>query len=584
MNYRKRILIYLLVSFLGFTSMVVAIQFSREKAYKEQLLESNLSTYTDIIYKYINAKDSSNQTNIQKISPLLPTNIRITIIEKDGKVLQDNAVSIGIDSLENHTNRPELINARRNGEGSAIRLSETTNVNYYYYAKKFEELFIRVALPNDVHLKKTLEADQYFTFFFVLVFILALIIIFFISDKLGHTLSLLKEFISSIEKGNHREEELNFLRNEMGDIGTKIVNAYILLDKRNIQLAQEREKILQHFQYLNEGIAIFSSDKKIIHNNIHFIQHLNIIKDKPTLDVEDIFRMPDFGDMSEFLNDNTSEAQNSVLSPIWESKIIKHGHYFNIRLIIFQDLTFEVIIANVTKQENNIALKQQMTNNIAHELRTPVSSIRGYLETIIEMKDKLNEDKKDFFISRAFSQTCRLSELIRDISLITKTESHPELFERENINIKELIEEIVIDCENRIKTKHINIIHNVQDSVYINGNYSLIYAIFRNLIDNSIKYGANPIGKVDITINLYASDDYNYYFNFSDQGQGIEGGHLNRIFDRFYRVDKGRSRIDGGSGLGLSIVKNAIIYHKGTISARQKKERGLSFLFSIAKK
>ena len=221
-----------------------------------------------------------------------------------------------------------------------------------------------------------------------------------------------------------------------------------------------------------------------------------------------------------------------------------------------------------------------MTNNIAHELKTPVSSIRGYIETLLEQPD-ITSDKKHFFLERAYSQVVRLSDLIRDIALITKTEEAAELFQKEEVNIRTTVQEVIADLNDTLTSHSIIVQNHIKEDLFIEGNKTLIYAIFRNLMDNSVNYAGDHI---IIVIDNYTNDQEFCYFSYYDTGQGVDEAHLNRLFERFYRVCEGRSRQTGGSGLGLSIVKNAVLFHKGEISVKNRKEGGLEFLFSLRKK
>lgn len=133
-----------------------------------------------------------------------------------------------------------------------------------------------------------------------------------------------------------------------------------------------------------------------------------------------------------------------------------------------------------------------MTNNIAHELKTPVSSIRGYIETLLDQPD-IKPEKQKFFLERTYTQVLRLSDLIRDVALITKTEEAADLFEKECINIHDTITEVTTDLQNQIRDNHIQILNNVDESVEIEGNHTLLYSIFRNLIDNALNYAGENI-------------------------------------------------------------------------------------------
>jgi two-component system OmpR family sensor kinase/two-component system phosphate regulon sensor histidine kinase PhoR len=143
-----------------------------------------------------------------------------------------------------------------------------------------------------------------------------------------------------------------------------------------------------------------------------------------------------------------------------------------------------------------------------------------------------------------------------------------------------VISDVLNDVHLQIEQKECKVLHNFQPNILIQGNRSLLYSIFRNLLDNTLAYAGENIS---IDISCYREDEQFYYFSFSDNGVGVAEEHLNRLFERFYRVDKGRSRKQGGTGLGLAIVKNAVIYHRGTISAKCVPTGGLSFIFSLRK-
>ncbi|HNC64236.1 MAG TPA: ATP-binding protein, partial [Chitinophagales bacterium] len=253
------------------------------------------------------------------------------------------------------------------------------------------------------------------------------------------------------------------------------------------------------------------------------------------------------------------------------------GKIFHLRLVFFENKGFEIILNDITLQEKTRVLKQEMTGNIAHELRTPVTGIRGYLETILTQKLEL--DKQLYFTEKAFLQTKVLSELIQDMSLIAKIEEAGYTFTMQAIHLKPFLEQIKEDYTLQFTEKRVQFTINIPEECTIKGNQNLLHSVFRNLIDNALRYAGND---TNITIYLYNQDADFCYFSFYDTGKGIEDEkHLSRIFERFYRVNEGRTRDMGGSGLGLSIVKNAIQIHGGTIYAKNRKEGGLEFLFHL---
>ena len=149
----------------------------------------------------------------------------------------------------------------------------------------------------------------------------------------------------------------------------------------------------------------------------------------------------------------------------------------------------------------------------------------------------------------------------------------PELVEKEQVNLSKIVENILNEVALGLEEKHITVVNKLPSEVILTGSSSLLYSIFRNLTDNAIAYAGNDI---QITINCFREDEKFYYFSFSDTGVGVPEEHLNRLFERFYRVDKGRSRKLGGTGLGLAIVKNAVLFHGGTIFAKNMPKGGLN--------
>lgn len=230
-------------------------------------------------------------------------------------------------------------------------------------------------------------------------------------------------------------------------------------------------------------------------------------------------------------------------------------------------------------EEDKNRLKRQLTQNVAHELKTPVSSIRGYLETIVS-DPGMDEEVKNHFIQRCFIQSQRLSSLLQDISTLNKLDDAPGSYEREPVNILTLFNMILSDVAQKLKEKNITVRTLIGPDVVVTGSHSLLYSIFRNLTDNAIAYAGEG---VTVTVQVLSEDENYYTFSFADNGVGVAAGHLPHLFERFYRVDKGRSRKMGGTGLGLAIVKNAVLLHHGSISVRLAQTGGLDFIFSLPK-
>ena len=244
--------------------------------------------------------------------------------------------------------------------------------------------------------------------------------------------------------------------------------------------------------------------------------------------------------------------------------------------IIDRDLAHE----NAMREEQEkIRIKRQLTNNINHELKTPVASIQVCLETLLS-GIQLTEDKRQELIERCYSNNERLRHLLNDVSLITRMEDGSQLIVKEPVNINHIIDEIADELAIMPQEERFNLHTQFNEPVVIEGNVSLVGSIFRNLTENAIAYS----GGRNIYITLVENNNQLCKIRFEDDGSGVEEKQLPRLFERFYRIDKGRSRRMGGTGLGLSIVKHAILFHSGTISVVNRKEGGLQFDFTLQKK
>lgn len=240
-----------------------------------------------------------------------------------------------------------------------------------------------------------------------------------------------------------------------------------------------------------------------------------------------------------------------------------------------EDLESEQNILLQQEQEQ-IRIKRQLTQNINHELKTPVSSIQGYLETIIR-NPGLSQAQLMTFVENSYKQTVRLSQLLSDVSTLTRLDDGGQMIEKEPLNLVDVISEVIGDTAVAASERGFRVTTSLPDKIMMQGSHSMLLSVFRNLMDNALAYS----GGENIEISLVRRDENFVTMSFADDGVGVAPEHLSRIFERFYRVDKGRSRKLGGTGLGLAIVKNAVLLHGGAISAYLRDMGGLEFIFTL---
>ncbi len=451
--------------FLLFAVAFMVFQQYREKQYKIDTLNLKLQDFNNQLHESMPAGGGRVLTdwldrylNMRHIRE-----IRVTVINRDGVVVYDN-VNRDVRKMGNHARRPEVMQALKNGSGSAVdRNSTTMGKDYFYSATYYEsdKYVIRSAMPYNLDLAKSLQTDQHYLWFALVIMLLLIVVLYRFTHRLGNNITKLNEFAAKADHDGEigTNDLMAFSDDELGDTAERIVKLYLKLQR--------------------------------------------------------------------------------------------------------------------TQQEQNV-LKRQLTQNVAHELKTPVASIQGYLETILE-NPKVDEGTRQVFLQRCYAQSQRLTSLLADMSMLNRIDDGAQMLSFEDVDLAELIQTVEKESQLLLQQRDMTMTCNMPKTIWVHGNRSLLYSIFRNLADNAIAYAGQ--GK-HITIDVQQHGSM-WYFVFSDDGVGVSPEHLPRLFDRFYRVDKGRSRKMGGTGLGLAIVKNAVLVHGGTISVSNGVRGGLCFEFTI---
>ena len=472
LSYHKRLFLMLLAFFWSIIICFIYFQYTREKQYKSDFLNAQLQLYNTTLLQTIeNAPSFEEYVNTHTL-PF--EDLRISIISPDGSVIYDNMLAI--DSLDNHSLRPEVADALKKGQGYNIeRLSASDGREYFYSATRGKEFIVRTAIPQSDALKELLKTDWTFLGIMMSISLAMSILAYFATRRLGKNIERLNRFAAKAEKGESFDDGEMFPNDELGSISNHIVQLYT--------------------------------------------QWQQTIKDR--------------------------------------------------------DIAHE---ATLREEQEKIRIKRQLTNNINHELKTPVASIQVCLETLLSGIN-LSEEKRQELIERCYTNNERLRRLLGDVSLITRMEDGSQLIGKEPVNINNIIDDIAAELDIMPENERFELHTDFKEQVFVDGNLSLIGSIFRNLTENAIAYS----GGRNIYISLVENNGSLCKITFEDDGCGVEEKQLQRLFERFYRVDKGRSRQMGGTGLGLAIVKHAVQFHGGNINVSNRTGGGLRFDFTLKK-
>lgn len=565
--------ILLAVSFVGY-------QYQREKTYRVEVFNTKLQGINNRVYTFLQSiKETGDmQRYIDRYLVDFPE-VKLTVL-RNGQIMVFDSFS-DISEEEDYWNDFEIQEALQKGSGYEIRKDGKDYTTYFFSATLFPNYLIRAAMPYGTMLENSLKTDTRYLVFSFITSMLLISLFYTFTSKLGQTIDRLKLFVQRAEsdKDFNFKDNVSYATGELGDVTQHIIDVYKNLHNTKEALANEREKLYAHLLISREGLGIFTQDYREILVNELFVKYCNLISDRNLTKSNEVFSIPELANVVDFIKESLNENHDG--SEKRKSTVIKkNGKTFILSCVIFKDLNFELSISDVTQQEENIQLKKQLTQNISHELKTPVSSIQGFLETVINHPE-LTEEKRNSFIQRCFAQSNRLARLLQDLSTLTRIEESKEMFEKQEISINTMVNGILEEVELGLQKKHIEVQNKLDRPIKIVGNYSLVYSIFRNLLDNSIAHAGEDI---TVTIACFKETETKYYFSYKDTGVGIGQEHLNRLFERFYRIDKGRSRKLGGTGLGLAIVKNAVYLHDGNIVVKSNVNKGIEFVFTLPKK
>lgn len=461
---------------------------------------------------------------------------RITLIKADGNVIFDSEKK----SDENHLERSEIKDALQDGEGYSSRYSETTRTNTYYYAMKLSNgNILRVAKDADALNSVFTSILPYMILIFIMLLIMSLAIGFFLTKKIINPITKLSESVDDIGTDIDADD----IYPELSPFITEII-----AQKREIRyqlgkVEREKNKVAAIIQNMSEGMILLDLNKNILLMNEATKRIFNV--GDVTLKHDSLLYISRDKDVNDCV-DKALDGENSSLELMLNGRI--YQMIANPVASQGEQIGVICLIIDITEKKEMESMRQEFTANVSHELKTPLTSISGYAE-MIEAGIVKEEDIKNF-AGRIRKESARLLSLISDIILLSRLDNSQkaEAIRKETVNLLTIAQKCADDIA--VQAERQGVVVRVSGEEYImRGNITLLTELVQNLCDNAVRYNRDKDGKVDITVG-------NGFIDVKDTGIGIPPEHRARIFERFYRVDKSRSKERGGTGLGLAIVKH----------------------------
>ena len=541
-------------------------------------IEQELMTSARLIDLNAPGTISGQVRNIAKIS-----DVRVTLVDARGKVFADSERdALG---MENHLNRPEIQEARLKGSGRSVRFSQTLGVDMLYVAlpvKAGAEItgYIRLARPlrEIQNLLNTIYQSIFFAF--LIVAVVSLLIALFLSYRLSEPIRIMEHFTEKLRGGKPPSTILLRTSDETKKLADNI-NYLVEEWQSKIRLAQEeKSKLMTALTSINEGVLILNNDERIEFISPALADTLSgEYGDVTGKTLMEAFRNVELQKVFQSFKQTHHQASGEITLGVTESVIMK------VSLSQVQGFPGEdkimVVFHNITRLKKLETIRTDFVANVTHEIRTPLTAIIGYLETLQEGALQNTDDARRF-IDIMLKQAQRLNRLVEDLMTLSKIELGDALLRFEDVSLHDIAGNIFALLEAKTTAKKIRMENRLsQDLPTIKADRDRINQVFVNVLDNAVKFTPET-GQV--TLDGAEKDGF-VVVRISDTGMGIPRDEIQRLGERFYRVDKTRSRELGGTGLGLSIVKHLMLAHSGKMEIESQLGHGttVSLFFPVKK-
>jgi two-component system phosphate regulon sensor histidine kinase PhoR len=585
------VLTMLLVAVIGFSIFdIIFYRSIRNYLFEQKFDEMRMKTRLAVLLLEEKPRLSSFSENFDALYDLtyqLATIVdsRVTIIATNGKVLTDSDVLRDkVQFMDNHLDRPEVQQARAKGWGQSYRDSDTIKHKLFYTVFPLKHDGQTIGFLRLAYYAGAFENSMRHILMLILgANLVGLVVLLLASLYTGWlvTFPLLK-IVSIAQKISAGDLDKKFVVRRKDEIGTLTTVLNQLTERLKIQIKQisnERSKLLNILTNLNVGVIVVNQQKNILHANPQMMSILNLQKEEYEDDdfAEILKTEPLAGAIENTLNGG-EKLKGELTSVRGENKIFLSFIVMPFFLSDERESGALIQIQDLTELKRLEAIRRDFVANASHELKTPLTAILGYAETLLEGAADEPQARMRF-IRRIHEQSQRLEFLVTDLLKLSELERDVP-FDLKSAKLKPLIEEVIADFQDASSQKEIKILCKAPDDLCVRIDQEGIRTVFSNLIDNAIKYTPQSG-----TITIRVVDVKNHWVKIEilDTGIGIDLKYHERIFQRFYRVDKVRSRTLGGTGLGLAIVKHIIELHGSKIHLQSEPGSGSCFWFELKK-
>lgn len=581
----KLMLSYLLILLLMGGSVYFHLNRTLESSIVAALTD-NLLSQTRLASLMI-SRNIASHNDMQALAVKLGETVkaRVTIMSPDGTVVGDSGVKQSeLKELENHLNRPEVQLALKNGTGTSVRYSATMRHDMLYTAVVTASSgrvdgFVRLALPLSALKNLRSGLHQTLGTALLLSFLLTLIFSYVLSRLTSRPLQQVATIAAEIGKGNFSRRLPTGWHDELGDLAVIMNGMAANLDEQLSRLTAERNRLDAILSGMGEGLMVTDKDGKITLVNPSFCRLFRVYDGLIDSPLSNISRHPALLDSYNLVSSDRCELQNEMTVQTPEEKFLS-AHW----VPLLNEKGMQGVVAvfhDVTELKRLENIRRDFVANVSHELRTPVTVIKGYSETLLDGLITSNPKKSVEFVQIIFNHSERLTTLLNDLLSLSEMESPDFSFQMNPLSIESTLNKVCSLLKGKADAKGVTI--NAPDLGRIPpvmADQGRLEQVIVNLLDNAIKYSSEG-GQIRID-----AEEEGEFITVSviDSGPGVPAASIPRLFERFYRVDSGRSRTEGGTGLGLAIVKHIVQLHGGNIWVNNNSDgAGATFSFTLKK-